>query len=414
MVKLDVIGLETGYVDDPILKGIGLNISDAGFTGVIGPNGCGKSTLLRAITGVLPAWKGDVYLDGVNIKEMSRRDIARKVAVVPQRTQISFPFNVREVVEMGRTPYLGRFEMPHGEHAKVVDVALEKVGVDKLQERTIRELSGGEYQRMLIARALTQEPDLLLLDEATSQLDIGHRIEVMDLIKDLNKKEGLTVITIHHDLNLAARYCGEIMLMDKGIIHARGVPSDVLTTPHLRAVYGIEAEVRRNPRDDTLYVVPVDKNEVVSSRDIKVHVICGGGTGKHLLRALVDEGYDVSAGVLNVMDTDLERAKFLDVHAVTEAPFSPISEQRVKENLMKIREAEVVVVTDFPVGPGNLSNLEAALKALEAGKRVILMDRKSIKIRDHTSGEATGLHNKMIDKGVFRAGSVKEVMGKIG
>ncbi len=397
MVELKVNRLETGYSAEPVLKEIDMTVAEGDFVGVIGPNGCGKSTLLRAITGVLPAWDGEVYLDDKWIQQMSRTDISKIMAVVPQRTQISFPFTVREVVEMGRTPYLGRFEAPDGDHADIVSTSMERVGVKNLQDRTVRELSGGEYQRMLIARSLAQEPDLLLMDEATSHLDIGHRIEVMDLIKRLNREENLTVISIHHDLDLAARYCEEIILMDRGRIRAYGKPMDVLTPPHLRAVYGIEAEVRRNRRDGTLYIVPIGDEENISPRDMGVHVICGGGTGTGVMKRLVNEGYRVSTGVLNAMDTDLETAGFLDVRSIVEAPFSPISESKMAESLEIIDEMDAVVMTPFPIGPGNLKNLELALCCAEKGKRVFVMDGKPMEERDHTGGEGTNLYRRILD-----------------
>ncbi|MFO8109730.1 MAG: ABC transporter ATP-binding protein [Thermoplasmata archaeon] len=411
MVSLEVKGLRTGYGKILVIKKIDFSMSPGDFIGVIGPNGCGKSTLLRAVTGVLPIWGGKVYLDGIDITTLDPRGLAKKIAVVPQRTQISFPYTVREVVEMGRTPYLRKFETPRGEHSRVVNEALDKVNIRDIQDRTVRELSGGEYQRMLIARALTQEPELMLLDEATSQLDIGHRIEVMDLMKSLNQREGLTLMTIHHDLDLAARYCEEIIMMDKGRVRAHGSPSEVLTPPHLRAVYGIEAEVRRNPKDDTLYVVPVRKDKVTSTNGVRVHLICGGGSGANVMKRLVEKGYDVSAGVLNAMDTDLEAAKFLDVPAVVEAPFSNISEEKGDEVLQVLRDADVVVLTSFPVGVGNLKNLEIALQCADEQKNVIVMGGDYVEKRDHTGGRAVDIYHEIKERiSVKSVEDVRELM----
>ena len=410
MVNLEVKGLETGYGKVSVIKDMDFCISTGDFIGVIGPNGCGKSTLLRAITGVLPMRGGKVLLDGVDIRNLDRRELARKMAVVPQRTEISFPFTVREVVEMGRTPYLRKFENPRGEHSRVVDEALDRVVIEKIQNRTVQELSGGEYQRMLIARALAQEPELMLLDEATSQLDIGHRIEVMDLMKSLNRKEGLTVMTIHHDLDLAARYCEEIIMMDRGRIRAQGSPPEVLTPPHLRAVYGIEAEVRRSPGDDSLYVVPLAREEIKFSKGMRVHVICGGGTGEGIMKRLINEGYDVTAGVLNAMDTDLEVANFLDIPCVVEAPFSRISENKMEELTGVVKEADALVLTPFPVGTGNLRNLEVALACAERGMKVIVSGGGSMEQRDHTQGIATDLYSELMGyENVIRAEKLDQI-----
>ncbi len=409
MVRLKVSDLETGYGENKVLKGVNFDLRPEDFTGVIGPNGCGKSTLVRAITGVIPIWKGEVWLDGKKISDMNRKELACKVAVVPQRAHVSFPFTVREIVEMGRNPFLGRFEGMGGSHDSIVEDALSKVGIEELGDRSVRGLSGGEYQRMLVARALAQEPELMLLDEATSHLDIGHRIEVMELMKRLNSKEGLSILTIHHDLDLAARYCGNILLMDDGGLHAKGKPSDVLTPNHLRAVYGVEAEVHRNPRDDSLYVVPITRKEIKTTKDTHVHVVCGGGTGGKVMKKLVEEGYEVTAGVLNAMDSDMESVDFLNVRPVVEAPFSSISKEAKKENMELMKSAEAVVVTPFPIGKGNVDNIKMVEEMVDEVKQVVLMDGDDIHARDYTDGYASSILNGMKIK--YNVSTVKEEEG---
>jgi len=387
MVELEVDRLVTGYSDSKILKEISFHVEKGDFLGIIGPNGSGKSTLIRALTRVIPTWDGSVKYDNKNIEKMSRNEIARKVSVVPQDTFINFPFTVRDVVLMGRSPYLGRFENPDKEDIKIAKDSMKVTNTLRFEDRSVRDLSGGELQRVVLARALTQRPDLLLLDEATSQLDIGHKKEVMDTLKEKNRREGLTVISVHHNLNLAARYCRKILLLDGGKKHAYGRPNEVLTNTHLRAVYGVEAEVHEHPKDGSLYVSPVDKKISGKKGGKRVHVICGGDSSDTLLKDLVEKGYEVSAGVLNVMDSDLEKADFLDIEVVTEAPFSSITYESYKKNLELIKRADAVVVTDFPIGEGNIRNLEAVKEGVTSDTELVLVDIENIDERDFTEQE---------------------------
>ncbi|MFW6041196.1 MAG: ABC transporter ATP-binding protein [Thermoplasmatota archaeon] len=392
MVGISVNGLTIGYSKKPVLEDISFEVNEGDFIGVIGPNASGKSTLVRALTRVIKPWKGDIKIDGRSLLDLSRKDIAKKMAVVPQDTYISFPFTAREVVLMGRNPYLGRFENPSIKDKGMIDEMMKETNTIHLGKRSVRNLSGGEMQRVVLARALAQDTDVLLLDEATSHLDIGNKLDIMDMIKRKNEEKGISVLSIHHNLNLAARYCERLILLDEGEIQSRGAPEDVLTPSHLKAVYGIEAEIYESPKDGQLYISPIEKKEIKADKDLKIHVVCGGGTGGDLLKRLVEEGYMVSTGVLNVMDTDLERARFLDIHAVTEAPFSSISERSYEKNIEKIDESDIVICTDFPIGYGNLKNLKAVLKAVKKGKNVVVIEDTSIKNKDYTEGEGTEIY----------------------
>ncbi|MEF8831981.1 MAG: ABC transporter ATP-binding protein [Candidatus Thermoplasmatota archaeon] len=415
MVELKVSSLVSGYGDEKILKDISFEVEKGAFLGIIGPNGSGKSTLIRALTKVIPIWDGKVKYDKKNIDNMSRNEIARKVSVVPQDTFINFPFTVRDVVLMGRSPYLGRFESPGKEDIEIAEEAMNITSTLRFKDRSVKELSGGELQRVVLARALTQKPDILLLDEATSQLDIGHKKEVMDTLKKKNEKENLTVISVHHNLNLAARYCKKILLLEEGGKHAHGRPKEVLTNTHLRAVYGVEAEVHEHPKDGSLYVSPVDKQIKIEKGGKKIHVICGGGSTGTLLKDLVEKGFEVSTGVLNVMDSDLEKADFLDIEVVTEAPFSSITYDSYRENIELIKKADIIVVTDFPVGEGNIRNLEAVKEGITEDTELILVDIENIHDRDFTDqNRALKLYNEISSKTEFKkVDSIEEVVNVI-
>lgn len=393
MVILSVDGVTAGYGKKEVLTDVSFKMDPGEFIGVIGPNGCGKSTLVRAITSVISLWKGDILVDDQPIDIMSRKELARNVAVVPQNTYINFPFKVEEIVKMGRTPYLDRFENLGERDFKLLKRAMDVTGTYQFKDRKVNELSGGELQRVITARALSQDPKLLLLDEATSHLDIGHKLEMMDIIKQKCHEEGVGVLSIFHNLDLAARYCERIILVDEGKVHAKGIPEEVLTPPHLRAVYGIEAEVHENPRDGSLYITPARKKDINGQKDMRVHVVCGGGSSGKLMKVLVEYGFDVTAGVLNVMDSDYEKAKFLDIETVLAPPFSPMNGSDLENNRELIRRSDVVIGTEFPVGHGNIKNMESIQEAAEMGKHVILIRSSPLEKRDYTGGKATKLYD---------------------
>jgi iron complex transport system ATP-binding protein len=222
-----------------VLRQVSFTIGKGSFVGILGPNGSGKSTLLKIMDGILKPQEGRATMDGRTILAMSRQDIARQVAVVPQDYGGLFTFTAREIVLMGRSPHLApwAFEGP-GDHETVNRVMTQTDTLD-FADRSLDQLSGGERQRVLIARALAQEPRIMLLDEPTAFLDIRHQVEIMNLLKWLNKEKGLTVLAVTHDINLASLYCDRIILLDKGTIHVEGPPAYVMTAANIEAAYGL-------------------------------------------------------------------------------------------------------------------------------------------------------------------------------
>ncbi len=396
---LEVENLTTGYDKKKVLNEIDLSLKKGDFIGIVGPNGSGKSTLIKAITKVLDPWFGNIKIQGIDLSELNRKEIASMLGVVPQNTYISFPYSVEEVVLMGRSPYKGKLEDYDEKDYKIVDKYLEETNTISFKDKKINNLSGGEIQRVVVARALSQEPEIILLDEATSHLDIGHKKEVMDTIKEKNLRDDLSVISIHHNLNLAARYCEKILLIDNGKRVAFGKPEEVLTEPNLRAVYGIEAEVHEHPSDGSLYIAPLDRTEIKERKEKSIHVICGGGTSENLFRRLIEEGYDVTAGVLNIMDTDYEKAEKLDINCVTEAPFSSITDTSCQKNLSFIRDSDILIITDFPIGEGNLKNLKMVKKVADKENKLIFIVGNNLKDRDHTENKkAMKIYKEMLEK----------------
>lgn len=260
---LEARGLSCGYGADPVLHDVSFGLTAGDFVGVIGPNGCGKSTLIRALTAVLPLAAGSVMLDGQDIARLSRRQVARRVAVVPQESGYLFGFTVIEMVMMGRTPHLRRLQRASEADLARTEAALAQMDLMALRDRKVTELSGGERQRAVIARALAQEPALLLLDEPDSHLDIGHQIEIFDLIAALNREHGLTLLCVSHNLNLASAYCRQLMLMQNGRLASIGTPEEIVTPDRIREVYGIQALVQRSPANGAPQITPITGRSAV-------------------------------------------------------------------------------------------------------------------------------------------------------
>lgn len=223
--------------------------------GVIGPNGSGKSTLIQCIDGLLKPKNGSILLDGTDIKGISRKEMAKKIGYVPQTSSRSFfPSTVLDAVLMGRRPHLG-WRSSRGDVKKAIKV-LRLMGIENLAMNDINQLSGGQQQKVLIARALAQESSILLLDEPTSNLDIKHQLEVVEIIREMVAERGISAIMAVHDLNLASKYTDRIIMMKEGRIVDQGVPSEVLTQENIRSVYGVVAEVINN-NGGSPHVIPV-------------------------------------------------------------------------------------------------------------------------------------------------------------
>lgn len=257
---LELKSLSCGYDGTEVIKGISFQIKEKDFLGIIGPNGAGKTTLFRAMTRVLKPHKGTVHYRGRNLAAVPIREIAKGIAVLPQILESSFSFTIEEFVLMGRFPHLGRLERLTKSDWHIVNDSMTLCGILPLRDRTISELSGGERQRALIAQALTQQPRLLLLDEPTTHLDIGHQVEILDLLKKLNLEEGLTVAMILHDLNLASEYCDRLILLSNGEIFTTGSPEEVLTYQVIEKVYNTLVVVNQNPVSSKPHVLLIPKD----------------------------------------------------------------------------------------------------------------------------------------------------------
>ena len=244
-----------------ILEAVSLSVNRGTIVGLLGPNGSGKTTLLRILSGTLAPDRGQVWIDGAPLASLSRRELARRIAVVPQETHSAFDFSALEIVLMGRYPHLGTFELEGADDLSIARSAMASTGTEALQHRRFATLSGGEKQRVVIAGALAQASDALLLDEPTASLDLGYQLEIAGVLTGLNRKHGTTLVVSTHDLNLAAAICSELVLIRNGHVLAHGAVESVLTPENIRAVYDVDADVSRHPRGGHLTVVPVARIE---------------------------------------------------------------------------------------------------------------------------------------------------------
>ena len=246
-----------GYKEKPVLDGVSLSVGKGQMLGILGPNGSGKTTLLKIFSAVLTG-KGEVKLNGRNIAEYGRLQLSRIFAVVPQESQISFPYTVAEIVLMGRASSHSPFVLEAKKDLEIARASMELTDCLSLSDRYLHELSGGEKQRVIIARALAQEPEILLLDEPSAFLDLKHQVQVFELLRRLNGERGLTIIAALHDVNLAALFFPRLVMLFDGRIYRDGSPNDVLTEKTIEEVYGIRVRVEKDPSGDKpqLFICP--------------------------------------------------------------------------------------------------------------------------------------------------------------
>jgi iron complex transport system ATP-binding protein len=247
MMKIELENVSLGYHHRPVLSNLTFRVMPGEVVGMIGPNGSGKSTVIRALTRIISPLGGKILLNGRDLSTMDRQEIARMLGVVPQLPLLPSAFTGFEVVLMGRNPHLGLFQHEKETDLEITWHAMEMTGTQTLAKRSVGELSGGQIQCLLIARALAQKTEAVLLDEPTANLDIGRQIDVLDLIKRLCREQGLAVLAALHDLNLASQYCDRLVLISEGRLYGHGTPSEVVTPENIEAVYGADHCVYSHP-----------------------------------------------------------------------------------------------------------------------------------------------------------------------
>lgn len=423
-----------GYGGPDVLRDVSLRVRAGERLGLLGPNGAGKSTLLRLASGVLRPREGRVLLRSDDLRSVTRDEVARRVAMVPQDFSVQFAYTVRQLVELGRTAHAGSWGFLRPADHAAVERALSATELTPLADRVFNELSGGERQRVLIAMALAQASPVVLLDEPTAHLDIRHQIEVLELLQRLNEERQLTVIAALHDLNLAARYFPRLVLF-RNVVVADGPPSVVLDAALLTQVYETPVQVGILRGETYLSVLPPGKT---TREDAKwapppkseasaavVHVVAGGGSGELMMRALADAHIRFTAGALNVGDSDFVLAEQLAERVVPEAPYAPLSAPIVAEARACMAAADCIIVCPTPFGPGNVALLEAVVELALSEHPVILLEpglrhgpQSELAMgldpaRDFTGGQAQAVYTTLLKSGAVVAMSAADAVALI-
>ncbi len=429
---LDFESVSFGYGLRQVVRDVSFQLVAGEMVGLLGPNGAGKSTLLSLGAGTLHPARGVVRLQGDDVHRLSRRVVARRLAVAPQEFSVQFAYTVRQIVEMGRMPHHDLLSMPRFDDAQAVETALDAAGIEHLADRVFNDLSGGEKQRVIIALTLAQEAQILLLDEPTTHLDIRYQIEILELLRRLNVERKLTVLAALHDLNLAARYFPRLILFRETIV-ADGSPARVLDAELLSTVYETPVRVGILRGEDYLSVLPPGQDNPLAWQSEKpgsgvaamVHLIAGGGSGELVMRALVDADITFSAGPLNAGDSDYTLAQRLAASCIVEPPYAPVSAEGLAAARMRMLDARAIVLCPTPLGPGNIVLIEEILAARRAGRKVILLEPtanaardsnallENVGARDFTT-RGIELYRELLASGCLVASSVADAVQLLG
>ncbi len=410
-------GVTVRYGSRTALREVDLSVERGEVVALAGPNGSGKTTLIRAVLGLLPLDEGTIEILGDPLSALSIRERARRVAWVPQGEGARDDVRLEDYIQYGRYAHREAWAGPLESDRAVVARALETAGLADRARDGILSLSGGERQRATLARALAQDAPVLLLDEPTSHLDIGHQLDFLGRVRQLARERGVTVVAALHDLNLAARFTDRVVVLSRGRQVADGPAFEVLSEDLLRRVWGVVAERRVEPQTGVPYLIPrrmVEPGQGESPRIGRgpVHVVGGGGSAAPLLRALVDGGFRVTAGVLALLDSDQETAESLGVVAAVEAPFAPVSDPARERMRSLLEAASAVVVAPFPVGPSNLPNLEEVRRVL-GRVPVYLLRRPPALPWDFTGGIAASIEETLRRGGAHEVGGVEELLHEL-
>lgn len=258
-----------------VLKNINLSIKTGEFVGLVGPNGCGKSTLINLICRVLDLQSGHIIIDGDELPKIPHNELAKLVAVVPQESFFEFDFTAMEIVLMGRLPYLTRFQLEGKTDRKLANAAMKQTKCGEFKDKYMNHLSGGEKQRVVLARALVQDTKYLLLDEPTSHLDMNFQFEVLDIMARLNRKKKITIISVFHDINHASKYCSRLLLMKSGEIIDDGTPNEIINYKNMSKLFDFGIILKHHPKEGYKYILPdlnpIRRNNKDQHKDISIN-----------------------------------------------------------------------------------------------------------------------------------------------
>lgn len=405
---LEINNLSYEINNKKILDDINFSVNVGEFISIIGPNGAGKTTLIKCLANNLK-YDGAIHLFSKNIKDYSMNEKAKLIGVVPQEYSLPFNFKVNEIVKMGRNPYIKKNRGVSHSDIEIVEKSMLQTNTLKYKDRFYNSLSGGEKQRVIIARALAQQPKVLYLDEITSNLDIHNQLEILELIYEMNRLKGITVISIMHELNLASRFSDKILLLIEGKIEMFDTPSNVFKEDILSKAYNMEMLIRENKVLRFNEVIPMRVRRSLADKNINIHIICGGGTGQYIIEVLYSKKYNLSCGIISEGDSDFDLCKNLNIECISEVPFSKFTNDTINKNMVAINKSDIILITDVPIGNQNIENLKCIEKIND--KKIIILHTIN---RDYINGEADLLIDKIKTKNnVFIAINLKELFDLI-
>ncbi|URZ17026.1 ABC transporter ATP-binding protein [Clostridium felsineum] len=360
--------LTVGYNKIPTIQNINFNVEEGEIVCLLGPNGAGKTTLIRTLSGLLYPIEGSIYINDKNVIGIKKDVLAKIISVVLTEKPTFDLMTVFEVVSLGRYPHTGFFGAISKEDETKIETVLKNVGAFNLINRYFQALSDGEKQKVMLARALVQEPKLIILDEPTTHLDINHKIELLNTLKDLSRKMKLTVVLSLHEIDLALKYCDKLLLIRDKKVLSFGTPEATINNTNINNVYNI-----KNAAFNTL----TSSIELKNFMHNNIFVVGGGGVGTPIYRVLTKYNLGFSTGILHENDIDYETAKTMSVKIQSEKPFDNITDTSFKNALKMIDDADVIIDSGFPTGEINNKNLELLNYASKKHKKIITFRKNS-------------------------------------
>lgn len=378
--------LSVGYNNKVVISNINVEVKNGEILCLLGSNGAGKTTLLRSLSKLISPIKGEIYLNGVNINCISRKALSKKMALVLTNRLLGDLMTVQDIVNIGRYPYTGFFGSLSKKDLIMVDEALESVDALHLKKRYFDELSDGEKQKVLVARALVQEPEIIILDEPTTHLDIKHRLELINILKKLSKEKSISVILSLHEIDIALKSCDKVALIKNNKVIAYGQPEDVVDEDIINSLYEL---------DDKNFNSLLGSVEISNKSKNEVFIIGGGGKATPIYRAFTKKGIGLYSGIIHENDIDYEIGRTMGIKMFTENPFEPISDESFDLAIRNLNDSKTIIDTGFSVGETNKRNIDIIKEALKLDKKVY-----SFRNRDESKKYYDSLDNKIehIDK----------------
>ncbi|MCC0630707.1 ABC transporter ATP-binding protein [Clostridioides sp. ES-S-0108-01] len=378
--------LSVGYNKKVVVSDINIEVKNGEILCLLGSNGAGKTTILRSLSKLITPIKGDIYLNDIDVNHISRKALSKKMALVLTNRLLGDLMTVQDIVNIGRYPYTGFFGSLSKKDLILVDEALESVDALHLKKRYFDELSDGEKQKVLVARALVQEPEIIILDEPTTHLDIKHRLELINILKKLSKEKSISVILSLHEIDIALKSCDKVALIKNNKVIAYGQPEDVVDEDIINSLYEL---------DDKNFNSLLGAVEISNKSKNEVFIIGGGGKATPIYRVFTKKGIGLYSGIIHENDIDYEIGRTMGIKMFTEKPFELISDENFDLAIKSLSNSKVIIDTGFNIGEINKRNIDIIKEALKLNKKVY-----SFRNRDESHKYYNNLYNNIeyIDK----------------